>query len=193
MMKRHIEARHNGKEYLERQNWVAIEDISPAVVRAVIASEDNLFLKHNGFSERGLRQAVDEWSKSGKVRHGGSTISQQTAKNVFTFCGHSIRRKVVEAWYTYLIERLWGKRRIMEVYLNVIEMGDGIYGIEAAAETYFYHPASSVSSEESALIAASLPNPHKLRVSRPGPYMLRRQQQILNLMPKMGKIDLKNE
>jgi len=190
MVRRPIEAFIDGKPYIHRYEWVDYNQISPNLVRAVIASEDNLFPSHNGFSERGIRQAIAERVETGKVRHGGSTISQQTAKNVFTFGHRTIFRKIRETWYTVLIETFWSKQRIMEVYLNVIEMGDGIYGAEAASTRYFHHSAKTLSRSESALIAVCLPNPRKYSVSRPGPYVRRRQTQILNLMPKLGPISL---
>lgn len=190
MIRRNIEARHDGREAVCDYRWVDYEDISPNMTRAVIASEDNLFAKHNGFSERGLKQAWKEHKEKGKVKHGGSTISQQTAKNVFTSGRRTIVRKVRETWFTVLIETFWSKQRIMEVYLNVIEMGNGIYGAEAASQRYFHHSAKRLTNSESALITACLPSPRKYSVTRPGPYVRKRQGQILNLMPKMGRIEL---
>lgn len=179
---------HRGGDYT--YEWVEYEQINPSLTRAVIASEDNLFAKHNGFSERGIKQALKERREKGKVRHGGSTISQQTAKNVFTTGRKTYLRKARETWYTVLIETFWSKRRIMEVYLNVIEMGKGIYGAEAASKKYFKHSAKSLSNSESALLAAALPSPRRYSVTKPGPYMQKRQGQILALMPKMGRIEL---
>ncbi len=179
---------HSGKCWDYR--WVKYEDIAPSLTRAVIASEDNLFVKHNGFSQRGIRQAWKEYRETGKVRHGGSTISQQTAKNVFTTGKRTYWRKARETWYTVLIETFWSKRRIMEVYLNVIEMGNGIYGAEAASQRYFGHRANRLTTAESALIAACLPNPRKYSVTHPGPYMRKRQGQIEALMPKITVGDL---
>lgn len=187
---RKIEAKQQDKDYTARQAWVDIEQISPEMIRAVIASEDNLFLKHNGFSKRGIRQAIGEYKNTGHVRHGGSTISQQTAKNVFTTGRRNFFRKGMEVWYTFLIEHIWGKRRIMEVYLNVIEMGDGIYGVGSASEIYFRHSAARLSRKEAALIAVCLPNPRKMHVNRPSNYVRKRQQQIIVLMPKLGKIEI---
>ncbi len=176
-----------------RHDWVAIEDISPALVRAVIASEDNLFMQHKGFSRRGIAQAVEEKIATGRVKHGGSTISQQTAKNVFCTHHRTFWRKGFEAYFTVLIEWIWGKERIMEVYLNVIEMGDGVFGAEAAARHYFHHSAKHLTRSESALIAACLPNPRRLSVSHPSAYVQKRKGQIIDLMPKMGRINLKEE
>jgi len=170
--------------------WVPYEAINPSLTRAVMASEDNLFPTHNGFSERGINQALKERREKGYVKHGGSTISQQTAKNVFTSGRRTYLRKARETWYTALIELFWSKRRIMEVYLNVIEMGPNLYGAEAASTHYFYHSARRLTPAESALLAAALPSPRRYSVSHPGPYMQKRQQQILNLMPKLGPIEL---
>lgn len=190
MLIRKVQAHREGKTLTIQQQWVNIEAISPELVRAVIASEDNLFLKHNGFSKNGLRNAIQEKIKTGTVRHGGSTISQQTAKNVFCTHRRTYLRKAFEAYYTVLIELIWGKRRIMEVYLNVIEMGNGVFGAEAASQTYFHHSASALSRSEAALIAVCLPNPRKLSVAHPSNYVLHRKTQIMTLMPKMGKINL---
>jgi len=190
MMHRSWSAWSEDEVYLSSYDWVDYDEISPTLTRAVIASEDNLFLQHHGFSKRGMRQAWQEHVEKGTIKHGGSTISQQTAKNVFTLGKRTYLRKVREAWYTVLLETFWSKRRIMEVYLNVIEMGDGIWGAEAASRAYFHHSAKKLTSSESALIAACLPNPRRYSALRPGPYVQRRQQQILNLMPKMGPINL---
>jgi len=157
-----------------------------------MASEDNLFQVHSGFSERGIRQAVEEKLSNGEVRHGGSTISQQTAKNVFTSGRRTYVRKAVEVYYTFLIEKIWGKRRIMEVYLNVIEMGDGVFGAEAAAQQFFHKPAEKLTRREAALIAACLPNPRKMHADKPSSYVQKRQGQISALIPKLGTIDLDN-
>lgn len=196
MVKRIVEAKKEQKDQFElyryvRYTWVKYDEISPEMTRAVMASEDNLFLKHHGFSEKGIHNAIDEYKKTGHVRHGGSTISQQTAKNIFTLGGRSWWRKARETYYTVLIEQFWTKRRIMEVYLNVMELGEGIYGAEAASQAYFKHSAKRLSRSEAALLAVSLPNPRtKYHVAHPGPYMLRRQQHIINLMPKLGPIEL---
>lgn len=178
----------DGKAPRNDKTWMPIEQISHNIVVACIASEDNLFLKHNGFSERAIRQALIERLEGKRIR-GGSTISQQTAKNVFTFCSRTWFRKGIETYYTILIELIWGKERIMEVYLNVVELGDGIYGVEAASRHYWGIPANKLSKSQSALMAAALPNPLHYSITRPGPYMQKRQKQILDLMPKMGKIE----
>ena len=188
MVLRSCQSLFNGKIPRNDKTWVPIEQISHNLVVACIASEDNLFMKHNGFSERAIRQAIAE-RKEGKRMRGGSTISQQTAKNVFTFCSRTWFRKGVETYYTILIELIWGKERIMEAYLNVVELGDGIYGAEAASRHYWGISANQLSKGQSALLAAALPNPLHYSITRPGPYIQKRKGQILNLMPKMGKIE----
>lgn len=188
MVLRSCQSLFNGKIPRNDKTWVPIEQISHNLVVACIASEDNLFMKHNGFSERAIRQAIAE-RKEGKRMRGGSTISQQTAKNVFTFCSRTWFRKGIETYYTILIELIWGKERIMEAYLNVVELGDGIYGAEAASRHYWGISANQLSKSQSALLAAALPNPLHYSITRPGPYMQKRKGQILNLMPKMGKIE----
>ena len=189
MVLRSCQAISKGEMPKNDKTWMPIESISHNLTVACIASEDNLFMKHNGFSERAIKQALEE-RKNGKRIRGGSTISQQTAKNVFTFCSRTWLRKGIETYYTILIELIWGKERIMEVYLNIVELGDGIYGAEAAAQYYWGIPASKLSKAQSALFAAALPSPLHYSITRPGPYMQKRQRQILNLMPKMGKIEL---
>lgn len=179
----------DGKTPRNDKKWVSLDEISKNLTIACIASEDNLFMQHNGFSERAIKQAIAERLEGKRIR-GGSTISQQTAKNVFTFCTRTWFRKGIETYYTILIELIWGKERIMEVYLNIVELGNGIYGAEAASQHYWGIPASKLSKAQSALMAAALPNPRHYSISHPGPYMQKRQKQILNLMPKMGKIDL---
>lgn len=171
------------------KSWVSIDDISPDMARAVISSEDNLFQKHNGFSMQGIKQAIEDHKKGKKLR-GGSTISQQCAKNVFLFHTRSYVRKAYEAYFTVLIEFIWGKKRIMEVYLNVIETGPGVYGVESAAKKYFKTSAKKLSKDQCALIAACLPNPRIYRIAKPSSYIRGRQTKILGLMPKMGKIEL---
>ncbi|HOU26901.1 MAG TPA: monofunctional biosynthetic peptidoglycan transglycosylase [Paludibacteraceae bacterium] len=178
----------DGKPIRLERGWVPIDEISPKMVRAVIASEDNLFLDHYGFDIEGMKKAFEN-NKKGEKLKGGSTISQQTAKNVFLTPSRTYVRKALEAYFTVLIEIFWSKERIMEVYLNVIEMGNGIYGIEKASEIYFNKPPKKLTSFQAALVAASLPNPRKYSITHPGPYMRKRQAHILWLMPKLGKIE----
>ena len=181
----------NDKNYQFRQVWVSLSEISPHIVAAVIASEDNLFYQHNGFDWKEINIALEQ-NKQGKRLRGASTISQQVAKNVFLWPDRTWFRKGLETYYTALIEWIWGKERIMEVYLNVAEMGKGIFGVEAAARTYFKKPASKLSVKEAALIAAALPSPLKRNPAQPGNYMQKRQQQILDLIPKLGPLTSPN-
>ena len=185
---RSVESIAHGKMPRNSKTWVSIDDISPNMVQAVVASEDNLFLTHHGFSFNDMSRAF-EHNLNGKKIRGGSTISQQTAKNVFLFPQRSYIRKGLEAYYTVLIEFAWSKKRIMEVYLNVIEMGDGIYGVEAAAEEHFGVHASELTKSQAALIAASLPNPRKFDAGHPSGYMERRKSQIVNLMGKLPQVN----
>ncbi len=158
--------------------WTPISDISPTMVRAVIASEDSRFCSHHGFDFRAIDAALKhDQSGRGRLR-GGSTISQQTAKNVFLWPERSWVRKGAEAAFTVLIEGIWGKRRIMEVYLNTIEMGPGLYGVGAASEHYFGVPAKALSPADAGRLAAILPDPLKWKAARPGPYVRRRTDSI---------------
>lgn len=169
--------------------WVPLDQISQSLPQAVVASEDNLFLEHNGFDFEQIEKARNE-AKAGKRVRGASTISQQTAKNVFLWPGKSYVRKAFEVYFTYLIELIWGKERIMEVYLNSIEMGNGIYGAEAVAKAHFDKPASKLTEAQSALIAASLPNPRKFNSGNPSAYLLKRQSKIISLMGKLIQINM---
>lgn len=162
------EALFEGKSI--RQTWVPLERISPNLVRAVIASEDNEFCHHWGFDFKELNDAWRESRNGGRLR-GASTISQQTAKNVFLWPGRSYVRKGFEAYFTVLIEALWPKRRIMEVYLNVIEWGPGVFGAEAASRRWFNKSAARLTPLEAARLAAILPNPNRYRANPPGPYV----------------------
>jgi monofunctional biosynthetic peptidoglycan transglycosylase len=188
MVIRSVEQVFEGKPIKMKKTWVPIDKISHNMVQAVVASEDNLFMEHFGFDEKAIEQALKHNEKSKRVR-GGSTISQQTAKNVFLFPDRSYVRKALEAYFTLLIECIWTKERIMEVYLNVIETGDGIYGVEAASETYFHCHASQLSRPQAVLIAVSLPNPRKFNPAYPSPYLLKRQAKIMNLMKKIERVD----
>ncbi|WP_370338192.1 monofunctional biosynthetic peptidoglycan transglycosylase [Parvularcula marina] len=155
------------------REWVRLEDISPELVRAVIAAEDTKFCTHRGFDVEQIRKALDD-AAEGKRLRGASTISQQTAKNVFLWPGRGFVRKGLEAWYTLLIETFWPKSRIMEMYLNVAEWGDGYFGAEAAAHGRFGRDAAALSSYQASLLAAVLPNPHDWRADNPGPYVRKR-------------------
>lgn len=172
--------------YKIQKKWVPIEDISPNMYTALIASEDNLFTSHHGFDLDAIRKAKKYNKKmKGKKTRGASTISQQTAKNVFLWPGRSYIRKGFEVYFTFLIETCWSKERIMEVYLNVIETGKGIYGVEQASQVYFHKPAKKLSAGQAALIAACVPNPRKFSPGNPSGYIYKRQGKILNLMPKI--------
>lgn len=162
-------------------HWVPLDEISPWLPKAVVATEDQNFYSHNGFDFQSIRLALKE-RKEGKRERGASTISQQTAKNVFLWPGHSWVRKGLEAYFTALIELIWGKERIMEVYLNSIEMGRGIYGAEAAATQLFHTQALKLTRRQCALIAVSLPNPVKRNPANPSAYMNRRANTIMKWM-----------
>ena len=159
------------------RKWVPIERISPALVRAVIAAEDARFCEHHGFDVEAIEKAMKANARGKKLR-GGSTISQQTAKNVFLWPGRDWVRKGLEAWFTVLIEIGWGKERIMEVYLNSIEWGPGVYGAEAAARKNFGVPAAKLTSAQAARLAAIVPKPLSWKAAKPGPYMKRRAGSI---------------
>ncbi len=146
------------------KDWESLESISPNLARAVIAAEDSKFCSHDGFDREAIRSAIKRNAKGGRIR-GGSTISQQTAKNVFLWQGGGYFRKGLEAYFTFLIEKIWGKKRIMEVYLNVAETGIGTYGAQAGAQRYFKKDASELTKIEAARIAAALPLPKKRAVT----------------------------
>jgi monofunctional biosynthetic peptidoglycan transglycosylase len=167
--------------HVERE-WVGLSEIAPAVPRAVIGAEDARFCEHRGFDFEAMEAAAERNARakakgSSKVR-GGSTISQQTAKNAFLWPGRSYVRKALEAWFTVLIEALWGKPRIMEVYLNIAEMGPGIYGVEAAAQHYFDKSAARLNNAEAARIAAILPQPVKRNAAAPGRFVKKYARRI---------------
>ncbi len=166
-----------GESLTMHHHWVSFDKISPHMPVAVMASEDQRFLKHHGFDFGAIENAALHNIDGGRV-HGGSTISQQTAKNVFLWPGRSWIRKGFETYFTFLIELMWGKHRIMEVYLNSIEMGDGIYGVDAVAEYHFNKRAVNLFRNECALIAATLPNPIKFNSAYPSEYIRKRQFQI---------------
>ena len=180
----------DGKSLALNKQWVPINQISPNLQTAVIASEDIHFLTHFGFDIEAIQKA-NELNKRGSKLHGASTITQQTAKNVFLWPGRDWIRKGMEAYFTLLLETFWSKQRIMEVYLNVIEMGDGVYGAEAASQMYFGKSASQLTREQSALIAAVLPNPRKWHPNTPTSYIQRKKNRILNVMGKIGRIEFR--
>lgn len=190
MIERRIESWFAVGDYQRRYDWVALDDISPLVGIAVIAAEDQLFAEHAGFDWKAIEKAIaynqkQQQKKNGKTR-GASTISQQTAKNLFLWSGRNWVRKGLETYFTVLIELLWSKERILEVYLNIVEFGDGVYGVEAAAQYYFKKPAARLSASEAALLAAVLPNPRVYQANKPSSYIRGRQQWILRNMRHLG-------
>ena len=183
MLIRLAQQQHEGKEMKLNHTWVSLERISPSLPVAVIASEDGKFLKHHGFDFEAIEYAAKRNREQPQKRKlGASTITQQTAKNVFLWPGRSWVRKGFEAYFTVLIELFWSKQRIMEVYLNSIETGDGIYGAEAVAREHFGCTAKDLTRSQCALIAATLPNPRKFSSKSPSSYMLKRQSRILREM-----------
>ncbi len=181
MMTRALENKFDGKDMVCSHDWVPIEQISKNLQKAVIASEDANFLHHHGFDFNAIQKAMKN-NEKGKKLKGGSTISQQTAKNVFLWQGRSYFRKALEAYFTVLIEVFWSKERIMEVYLNSIEMGDGVYGAEAAAKYWYRKPAENLTKIEAAGIAAILPNPRKFTATNSSAYINRKKGRIVKHM-----------
>jgi len=179
----------NGERKIEKQ-WKNLDEISTNVILAVVAAEDNNFPNHFGVDWKAIKKA-QERNKKGKRIHGGSTITQQTAKNVFLVPHRSYIRKAFELYYTYLIEIFWSKERIMEVYLNVVELGRGVYGVEAASQLNFKKPAKKLTRGEAALITSVLPSPRKRNLSKPSKYMYEYQARILNMMNLIEKVELK--
>ncbi len=188
MLEARLEALVQGERgYHADYRWTAFERIAPEAGLAVIASEDQQFPFHAGFDVRSIREALREGAHGRRLR-GASTLSQQVAKNLFLWPGHSFLRKGIEAWITVLIEAFWPKQRILEIYLNIVQFGDGVWGVEAAAQHYFHRPAARLGASEAALLAAVLPNPHRLRVERPSRYVLARREWILGQMRELGGI-----
>ena len=188
MLIRAIENKTAGKPVYFNHDWEPLENISINLQKAVIASEDGTFLKHNGFDFRAMQKAYKNNERGRRIK-GGSTISQQTAKNVFLWQGRSYVRKGLEAYFTVLIELIWGKERIMEVYLNSIEMGDGVYGAQAAAEHWYRKDAANLTPKQAAGIAAILPNPRKFTATSSSSYINRRKDKIVRVMRTVGKIE----
>jgi monofunctional glycosyltransferase len=173
------------------KDWEPKELISSSLPLAVVAAEDQLFTQHNGFDFNAINKALKfNEKKKGKKIRGGSTISQQCAKNVFLWPGRSWFRKGLEAYFTFLIELVWSKERILEVYLNVIEFGDGVYGAEAAAQNFFQKPANKLSANQAALLAAVLPNPIRYKVHKPTSYIGKRKNWILRNMRNIRALNL---
>jgi len=168
-----------------KKDWESLSNISPNMKLAVIASEDQLFYEHYGFDFAAIKKAIRNNEKGRRLK-GGSTISQQTSKNAFLLPHRNYLRKGLEAYFTMLIELLWSKDRILEVYLNVIEFGNGVYGVEAASQYFFKKSAAKLTRDEAALLAAVLPNPIRYRVDKPSGYVLRRKNWIKRQMGRMG-------
>ncbi len=187
MIERGFERKAAGKEWKIDKDWKDFKEINDNMKRAAVAAEDQLFLEHHGFDFKAIENAIDKNMHSKKVI-GGSTISQQTAKNVFLWPGRSFLRKGLEAWFTILIETFWSKERIMEVYLNVIEMGDGIYGAEAAAQAYYHVPAAKLTKRQAAAIASIFPSPLKWSATNPSRYVRHRQYLIRKNMRRLGPL-----
>lgn len=176
---------HGERDYRTRYQWVPLEGISPQAALAMIASEDQQFPFHAGFDFKSIREAVRAHERGRKLR-GASTISQQVAKNLFLWSGRSFVRKGLEAMFTVMIEALWPKERILEIYLNIAEFGRGVYGVQAAARVFFHTDASRLNSAESALLAVALPDPRLYRVAAPSRYMLAQREWVLRQMANLG-------
>lgn len=183
MILRPIEGLFDGKSIGIEKDWVSYDEISTNFFRAVIASEDAKFMRHDGFDRKAMKVAkrYNEIHK-GKKKRGASTISMQTAKNTFLWHGRNYIRKGLEAYFTVLIEAVWGKKRIIEVYANVIEFGDGLYGVEAASQKFFGKSASRLTRREAALLASVLPNPHRWSPAKPTKYINKRVAWIMGRM-----------
>lgn len=188
MVIRSVEQYQEGKEIIMSHDWEPLENISKNLQLAVICSEDQNFLTHNGFDLEAIEKAIEN-NKKGKRIKGGSTISQQTAKNVFLWPERSWLRKGLEVYFTFLIEHIWGKERIMEVYLNSIEMGNGLYGAETATQYWFKKSAAKLSTSEAASIAAILPNPRKYKARPASNYIQGRVSWIVRQMGYFGTLN----
>ena len=193
MAERRIEAWvTRDRDYVFRHTWVDLARISPNLPLAVVASEDQKFPEHWGFDVEAIEKAYQLNQHSHRVR-GASTISQQVAKNLYLWSGRSYFRKGLEAYFTLLIEGLWPKRRILEVYLNIAEFGNGTYGAEAAAERFFHLPAARLSRSDAATLAAVLPNPEHYSAAAPSRYVLQRRDWILGQMQALGGPEMLGE
>ncbi len=184
-LERRVEALLRWRSYHPARTWVPWGRISPDAAIAVVAAEDQRFAEHHGFDFDAIQKAIDAHDHGRRLR-GASTISQQVAKNLFLWSGRSFVRKGLEAYFTALIELTWPKRRILEVYLNIVELGEGVFGVEAASQRYFHRSAARLSAEQSALLAAVLPNPLRFRVDRPSAYVQERRGWIVEQMGQVG-------
>ncbi|MBS0431965.1 MAG: monofunctional biosynthetic peptidoglycan transglycosylase [Proteobacteria bacterium] len=188
MLERRIGAALHGEhDFRIRYQWVPWTKIAPTAPLAMVASEDQKFPFHHGFDFESIHQAIDDADQGVRLR-GASTISQQTAKNLFLWNGRSLVRKGIEAYFTVLIEATWPKRRILEVYANIAEFGDGIYGVEAASNAYFGEHASQLGTHQAALLAAVLPDPRRLHANHPSAYVQRRAAWIQRQMSQLGGV-----
>ena len=198
MYQRCVQQKLDGETVKPYRDWVPLDEISPFIQLAVVCAEDQNYLKHNGFDYGAIRKALkfnEKMEQKGKSkRRGASTISQQTAKNVFLWHGRSWIRKGFEVYFTFLIETFWSKERIMEVYLNVIEFGNGVYGVEAASHEYLNKSAKKLTAKNAALMAVVLPNPRKFSIQNPSPYTKKRQAWCLQQMKFWGlELDYEKE
>lgn len=191
MLIRCVEQTFSSEPVRLKHDWVSLDEISKNLPLAVVCSEDQNFLNHSGFDLKAIQRSVDAAKRGTKRVRGASTISQQTAKNVFLWPGRSWVRKGFEVYFTVLIEFVWGKERIMEVYLNSIEMGNGIYGAEAAAKFYWRTSAKNLSKTQAAALAAILPNPREYSANPPGPYVASRINWIMGQMSQWGTLRFK--
>ena len=189
MVIRGLEQVAKGNGFIMKKQWQPLGKMSPSLVQAVIASEDQKFLRHSGFDFEAISKAYADNSR-GKKQKGASTISQQTAKNLFLWPASSYFRKAVEVYFTLLLELIWNKERIIEVYLNVAEFGPGIYGAEQAAQSYFKKPAARLTAKEAAMLAAILPAPRRWNAAQPTAYLQQRRQWILRQMRNIGPVGL---
>lgn len=183
---------NHDRAYVYRRTWVDLTRISPNLPLAVVASEDQKFPEHRGFDVEAIEKAYEMNQHSHRVR-GASTISQQVAKNLYLWSGRSYFRKALEAYFTVLIESCWPKRRILEIYLNIAEFGQGTYGAEAAAQRFFHKPASRLSRGDAAVLAAILPNPEHWSAAAPSRYVIERRDWILNQMQALGGPEMLGE
>lgn len=187
MLYRHLEDALEGRPFRAIDyRWVDGSAIAKTAFSAVVAAEDQLFYDHSGFDFRSIQSSIESFSENGKPLRGASTITQQTAKNLFLTPSKNFFRKGLEAWFTICLELVLSKRRIIEIYLNVAEFGDHLFGIEAASQHYFGIPASRLDARQAALLAATLPNPLRLKADRPSRYVLKRQRWILQQMRNLG-------
>lgn len=188
MLERRISAAWHGQSGFElRYHWVPWRQIAPVAPLAMVAGEDQTFPFNHGFDLASIRSAIDEAQDGGRLR-GASTITQQTARNLFLWSGGGFFRKGLEAYFTVLIDITWPKRRVLEVYANIAELGDGIYGVQAASQAYFGKPASRLTAHEAALLAAVLPSPRRLHAGRPSAYVQRRAAWIQRQMRHLGGV-----